>query len=158
VVASLALRKATSVQRGGELRVDLQRRVIVRDQNVEIAELQMRECAAVGRISAARSKPQRLVAMRKRCLQLPNDGTRPAAIVLGPGANRPRPNDLFVVEQRPLVLILLLKRLRAIVADAGEIGNEQYSFVPRIFPQTIGLPTTRRKAAMNRVLELLLRE
>ena len=72
-ITPLALRHAPAIERGCELRADLQGRVVVRDRAVEITEFQTRESPAVERIGAARVEPQRLVTIRKRCLQVADD-------------------------------------------------------------------------------------
>src|ERR1700728_5119836 len=70
-----------AVERRRVLRIDPQRRVVIRDRLLEHAELQIDKAAAVERILVVGFDLQRFVAILYGMGQIADNGARPAAIV-----------------------------------------------------------------------------
>ena len=69
-VAFAGLGKAASVERAGKLLIELQRRVIVLDRIVDLAELEIDEAAGVEYVGSVGLDLERRVAIRQRLLRL----------------------------------------------------------------------------------------
>src|SRR5246127_3519998 len=119
--AAALLGQTPSIERGGQARIDSERRVEIGDGVFRQSALQVNQAAAVERVDEVGAQPERLVAILQRRLQVADHRACPTAIVEGFNVLRIQPDRVVEILDRQAVGALAGIDLSAAVQRVGVI-------------------------------------